>query len=54
MELTLKAILARFDGDEWKAYEYCRLLAACTTNTHLADEYAQHAMYFTKRMAANV
>jgi hypothetical protein len=41
MELTLKAILARFGGDWCKAVQYCAEIAM--TYPHLAAEYEAYA-----------
>lgn len=37
MKLTLKAILARFHGDAWKARDYCLTMGA--NYSHLEVEY---------------
>ena len=37
MEMTFKAVLARFNGDSWKAREYCLTIAAIYP--HLEAEY---------------
>jgi hypothetical protein len=37
---TMQKILARFDGDVWKAIDYCRTLAR--TYPQLRDEYTEY------------
>jgi hypothetical protein len=39
MNLTLKAILARFGGNVPQAVAYCNQIADTTKNIHLAREY---------------
>jgi len=40
MRWTIKAILARFQGDRAQAIDYCSAIAA--TYPHLATEYREH------------
>jgi hypothetical protein len=40
MKHTLKAILARFDGNQEAADEYCRLIAETASNPYLRAEYS--------------
>jgi hypothetical protein len=42
MNLTIKAILARCDGDWCKAVQYCAEIA--TTYPHLRNEYEAYAL----------
>lgn len=39
MKQTIKAILARFDGDRWKAADYCTEMMRYA---HLRDEYREY------------
>lgn len=41
MNITLKAILARFNGDTKKAIAYCNRVTNGTTNPVLKIEYAE-------------
>ena len=39
MKLTVKAILARFNGDVQMAVDYCAVIASTASNPHLREEY---------------
>lgn len=54
MEPTIKAILARFNGDRIKAYEYCiRTACAFQDKTPMQKEYFGHAMLFSPPRVAS-
>jgi hypothetical protein len=39
MNHTLRAVLARFDGDYKEAINYCERVSRTTTNHNVSDEY---------------
>jgi hypothetical protein len=52
MELTVKAILARFGGDIAQAEAYCKQIAEGTSNPHLGVEYQKLWFQFRMRGSA--
>lgn len=47
MNLTIKAILARCNGDWWAAVKYCNQVADSTSNPNLKAEYRTLAQTIT-------
>ena len=45
MNLTRKAILARFNQDHQKAFAYCHKMAETAKNPVLRQEYREHAQW---------
>jgi hypothetical protein len=59
MEQTVKAILARFDGNAEMAHRYCVNISDTATNAHLRAEYqnlaiAIYSKHIMQRRAAHV
>lgn len=51
MDLTIKAILARFGGDIWEAEQYCKRVAEASSNPHLSREYGILAIAIRMQMS---
>jgi hypothetical protein len=50
MNMTIKAILARCNGNEWKAIQYCCGVAKTATNPNIVREYEQLAVAIRLQM----
>ncbi len=54
MEHTIKAVLARFSGNPWKAIKYCVRTAKETSNPGVKREYESLAVELNMRWNLHV